>query len=576
MKFGTWCSKWWAVKKDFSRLWPAALIFCAFTLIKLGFNSMKGFVSHFPYPDFIALVYGAVCAMLVFRDLFYLSRAASIQAMPKSREELYTDCLLSGILLILLPLLPCLLFVGLRAGFPYALFWTGKVALMCLYAFSLGTFATMLSGSIFGAICNYLMVSLAPAFVVAWVQYYAALLIPGLNFEFFASEDIPYIFSDGGMLLSLNAPYAMLDLYTLPAFSATACALLLTASLFLHKKRKLENTGEFLIWPGLKIVAKGVLTLTFAVILLLIFPLTKLPYHFFPNALVWLLPDILVGFLLAEMIVERSVRVFRKKNFKRYGLCVLTVLVVSGLLWWDPAGLQSRAPKAKRVEFAEIHLATDEFFDHYNFTAHSPEGINAILELHQDIGEDSGFCIINPDERSDVDILIRYTLRSGRTVTRAYTLDVPRDDRSPDPAVAPWFYDYIRDPQWMLSLLLGTECTLKEAGGTVTPVLQNGCTMRVFLKGNSPVLDDGPVCPVSDLLIPLCKDIRSGAISLYAPQTNKDADTCFELVFWPKKPEGSEGSVFSEHLYIIDPNCETAQYLQELMKDAEPPVTFLP
>jgi len=144
-----------------------------------------------------------------------------------------------------------------------------------------------------------------------------------------------------------------------------------------------------------------------------------------------------VGYFLGEMILLRTLRVFRKRNFLRCAVCLFVTVAALTCIRVDVLGVESYIPD--RAEVQGVRL------DHARHTVEERARIDQVIELHQEIlnrkTETEALC------RQEVwtpRMEITYVLKDGKEVTRSYQLPV-FENEDPDPNSLIYKYDEINN-----------------------------------------------------------------------------------------------------------------------------------
>ena len=220
-------------------------------------------------------------------------------------------------------------------------------------------------------------------------------------------------------------------------------------ALLLYRKRRMESVSDFVAIPVLKPVFRACMgfggAFLFAAVIF---------ENFFKNsvsgsAAAWVMAVLLVigaclGWLIAEMMIRRTVRAFplpRKGLALICLICVMTVIAAET----DVTGFEKRVPDPDKVDHVEFCFDT-EFSD--------PENIRLVTELHRELVRDKQIYDsksedymrlgekayrLNAQGEQEADLWmdywvpISYVMQNGRELQRVYTIvfnahDVDRPD----------------------------------------------------------------------------------------------------------------------------------------------------
>lgn len=356
-----------------------------------------------------------LAAMFPFSYLHKRNSAYMFHALPFSREGLFcTECL-SGLLFGLLPIaaltLVNLLSVVFSAEIPLSAvagtLWLSALAmtLAFLLLYGLAVFSMQLTGKIFAAIGVYLLLNFG---VVAGELLCKLILSPylygidvkGLHLSAF-SPLVKLLF---GYADSLPENIWLLGIYA-------GVGILFTAfSFLLYRKRRIETAGDPVAYKSAAFVLKYIVTFivgaAIGILLAVLFGVGE------RNAGVAVAVCVLFGgavaFILSEMILNRTVKVFRPKLLLGYlGFAALFCLMLL-CAKLDIFGVVRYVPDVSEVKSVEINAGGAAAT-----VLTEPEDISALLPVHRQLTE-------NRRGNIETSLTLTYTLKSGRTVSRNY------------------------------------------------------------------------------------------------------------------------------------------------------------
>lgn len=378
----------------------------------------------------VILLYAFLVAQMLFGDLFNKRLCGGLHALSLRREGWFLTHILSGLLLSIVPnLILCLLFMP-RLGMYWhaAFFWLLHVSLIYLFFFGAAVFSAMCSGNRIASTVVYLLLNFG-AMIVRWFveTFYEPLLYgirvntdlfslfcPVLNiirfhYSFFAKSAITLDYSD----IRNETIY-------LAIIACTGIALLVI-SLLLYRRRKLECAGELMAFGYMRPVFTTLFTLSFGAVFEMI------GSSQFELQFVFLVVGIIIGFFASQMLLQRSVKVFRLKPLAGLSAIGLSLALSIGLTALDPLGITRWTPDPDRVVSVMISPNYNAISTHGKPSAGDqsytiPNEIKAITEIHRQILDEpqiSDTQYINQYEQ----IRIVYTMADGREVTRRYYYD---------------------------------------------------------------------------------------------------------------------------------------------------------
>lgn len=424
------------LKKDLTRFSPVWGLYTVFLLLVFLTQGMAN-------PDWSAvqvtattdnmavvnLIYASICANVLFGDLFSPRMCNALHAMPLRREGWFFTHVLAGLLFCLIPtvLVAALLGVILRGFFYIALLWLAVMALEFLFFFGIGTVSAMCAGNRLGLTAVYLILNLFSGLVYMVVDQLYEPLLYGMDFDstiykvlcpvFYLTDSnlIRFDFSiqkGTGVFMGIY-PTAWLYLGAV----AVIGLVLLVLAVILYRKRNLERAGDLVTWNPLKPVFQVIFTLACGVFMYVLKELFG-----YNTSFTLVVIGMVVGFFVGRMLMERTVRVFRWKNFLALGIFAVVFAASLLITKLDPLGLTWYVPEGEDVEFARIYEDDDSSI--YGdprvrcLQAETPEDIEKLRQLHATLITEN---YDKSDGVSQVEIL--YQLKDGKTVRRYYSID---------------------------------------------------------------------------------------------------------------------------------------------------------
>ena len=408
MKSRTSCFNATVFKKNLTRFAPAWGLYAVGALMGLillvgdGGNWMAdNLIGAVNVLCVITPVYAMICAQLLFGDLYNTRMCNALHALPLKRETWFFTNAVSGFVFHLIPtgILTVLVTPILAFYCPEGSVWAAPIFLLgtnlqfACY-FGLAVFCALCVGNRFAQGLLYGIVNFG-SIIAGWlidtifVPMYYGIRINTEAFQLFSSivfmanspfADVQRIYGDK----ALGADNELAAVLYHPAegtiyyFIVAALGIgLLFAALALYRRRKLECAGDFLAIKGIE----PVFLVVYSVILGAVF-------HFFVNEVIgmetfaFLFIGLAVGWFTGKMLLERTPRVFRKKNLLRCGilLAVSGLTIVAALL--DPFGIEDWIPEAEQVESVTVSEGSYRY-PNYFATVETSEDIAWILDIHE-------------------------------------------------------------------------------------------------------------------------------------------------------------------------------------------------
>ena len=380
--------------------------------------------TQFVFQALILAAAALVTALLLFHHLHGKKEIQFYLSLPMRRCGLYLTSMLTGLLMILLPMVLCYgIAVGICLHFEVSAQPVLQLLAVCcpmfLLFYGIAVLSCVLAGQRFGAFLLY--AGIHGAAIVIWVglAQVAECFIPGFS----ASVDPPSwltwqspllkLFSDG--TLDLNNRLNL----TIPMIYGAVGLVLLVLSGLLYQIRRAETAGDMLSFSVIKIISKIFAALAvglggFALLQLLAFPDQSVSFGVL-MLLVLLL--IAVGWIAAEMIIQKSFRIFHSRSVLIGGaLLVVTAAAMLGAKA-DAFGYIHRLPNSDQVESASISL---QYYQCYNYTTVSPADA---LALHEAALDHLDQLTAYDDRDSMLQFSVSYGLKDGGTMERTYYFD---------------------------------------------------------------------------------------------------------------------------------------------------------
>lgn len=383
--------------------------------------------------------YGLAVAWFQFAWLYRTRSAYHYASLPIRRETQFVSRFLAGLLFHLGPALVVTLLTmaagaakGENVVVP-ALIFLACSTLMFLFYYGLAVLCAHLTGHVAAMPVLYLIAN----FLAPVLEYVLLLVADALIFGLSANQHLwPLWLSPLYYCLNRNV-FSMEWLnrggvtigYVFtgwqPALLFGAAGLLLAVLAFLlFRRRRMESAGDVIAVSWLKPVFRYGVTLCCGLTLGMIIAtliLNSSQIHF-GTLLVCILFASVVGFLAAEMLLEKTIRVFQKKNFLRLGGALVAMTLVLLACRYDIFGFTRYVPKADEV----VSVSLDGGKAVANSTV-----IEKTIALHQEIVANRHE--VEENRGSFRAYRITYYLKDGGRVERYYRLPVG-DYSDPDPS----------------------------------------------------------------------------------------------------------------------------------------------
>lgn len=422
------------LKKDitrFSPLWVLYTVFMLLALVVLQESEADAarFMNTVPYVmgsmAVVNFFYAGIAVLLLFSDLFNTRMANMLHALPVRREGLFFTHLTAGLLFCLVPnLLGCLIGAAMLGQYAFGAFlWLAVTVMEYLFFFGAGVFCVLCAGNTLGAVCMYAIVNFLTV-LAGWlvVVFYEPVLY-GMEIDLnFLSQLSPVVGLSNFTFLDTSYDN-MTGLTTIHEvltgewiYVAVAAILglgLMTAALFIYRKRNLETAGDFISFKYVSPVFLGIYTLLAAALIYIV-------GREFSDTLgsAFLVVGMVIGFFTGRMLLEKQIRVFGKKNILTFVVAFAVFLGSLGLTVLDPVGITRYVPEAQDVKWVKVSpYNTGYSLNTQGSLLTEKEDIQAILSLHE-LALQTRY----EDKLDSVPLHLQYRLENGTTVERTYQL----------------------------------------------------------------------------------------------------------------------------------------------------------
>lgn len=383
-------------------------------------------------------IYGALCAQVLFGDLFQSRLCNALHAMPLKRSDWFVCHVVAGFSFSLVPNTVCALLMmpQLKELWFLSLLWLGAMTLEFLFFFGLAVLSMFCVGSRFAMVAVYGILN----FLSLLVLWFVKTVFEPLLFGMYLPDEPFYVFSPVVQLATGQEYICFERLAGVRVFTGLGAGwgyLLILAgiglvfgalALLLYRRRALEKAGDFIAVGPLAPVFSVVYTLTVAALFAAVGKM-------FMGEMIYFFPiGFLVGYFTSQMLLMRTVKVFTRKVFQRFGIFAGVMAACVALLIWDPLGYSRWTPQPTQVVKVQISndLSTvlsingsygyDSVLWEDTLELEDPADIAAIVELHREVTEKQGNY---PREKRLISLRLCYTLQNGAEVTRVYENCVP-------------------------------------------------------------------------------------------------------------------------------------------------------
>lgn len=424
-----------------SRFWPLWLIYLGVLLVQLPV-AVSGYVSQGISARYTmecilqlavdvagyAMAASLLSVMAVFSYLYSKRSCSLINSLPVRRETAFVTACLTGLLpLLLAELLAWLIALGVFAGSEivrpeYLNSWLLIALLSTLASYGFGVFCAMLTGHIMVLPALFLVLNAAVYVLEALVQALLRTLVYGYEGGVSISCLSPLPYAGKALRViaepaadSLEPEHILLGIDSLAVYAVVG-VLFIVPALLLYRRRKMECVGDVVAIKALEPVFKYCASVYAALGLgaLLAETMDKAlgsgPLSSAVLALMLLLGAAL-GYYAAEMLLQKSLRVFRSRM---RGLLIVWAVLLLGVaaIELDLTGYERRMPETEEIQ--SVVLVND------GRVTEDAESIELTRRIHQTAIDNEEH---NRQAESTSIIYIRYELKDGSSLGRSYWVD---------------------------------------------------------------------------------------------------------------------------------------------------------
>jgi ABC-2 type transport system permease protein len=384
-----------------------------------------------PFQTMIVFTLPVLLAVLLFRYMQGKQSSDFMHSLPVQRTELFCQQAVFGAVLIVVPLMLISLFsavcrFGLSLSVPLTIGdivrWTWETVIMELFVFAASVFVGMMTGmSTLQVVFTYILF-LFPAGITILLLTNTSFLLVGFPADYYLSKNLEEIVPF----------YRYLNLEAEPLTAGESLVYLLLIMLFLifaiwlYQKRHSEAATQALAFPVLRPIFKyGVAFCTMLV--------GGFYFGAMQNQFSWIVFGYVtfsfIGFFVAEMIIEKTWRVFYK--WKGYVYFATAMVVIVMLIHLDITGYEKRLPALEDIrqvyfgssvyDFVENEKRSYVPFEQENQFLKEKENIRAVYAFHQQLVNDQPKPSPFTEQRQ---VVIGYVLKDGKRMIREYSVPI--------------------------------------------------------------------------------------------------------------------------------------------------------
>lgn len=404
----------------------------------------------------MAFAVGIIAAMMIFSYLYTAKSAGMYASLPVSRGSMFVTNYLSGIIIyVALNIIIAVITLFVEAcngcaNLGIILQWLAITTLQYIFFYSLAVFSAVLTGHIIALPLLYLVFNFVVMLVKVLLSAMLDMFIYGYSAAGFdvlsPASPLPYMISNTGTGIYVEktgeyVDYISNDLLTavedcvarfsgwglLWAYALVGIALA-AIGYFIFRRRQMESASDFIAVKWVKPIFKYAATLCCAFVIGI-----GLYYVMFADMYLsngsgnlieigfCMLIGGFIGYFAAEMILQKSFKVF-KKNWLGYIISMLVVIAVLLCIKFDVFGYEKRVPEVDNVKSASVSAEGESYVEFKE-----EENIKEITDIHRSIiDHKEGYEQYNRYVGESSYVRIEYTLKNGDVISRVYY--VPTSD----------------------------------------------------------------------------------------------------------------------------------------------------
>lgn len=422
-------------KADMKRFWWVSALEALVIFVANVFPQYQGFTKYEHYRNsgvswnngsfILLMIFAAGVSILLFSYLHSSAPVSSFHSMPIKRKGLFFTKLISTLVITIVPLaLNAVILLLMRImGDNIEFFtmlewckWCFSGLMYSIIAMSLAIITNMMTGNPIAALVFTAGFMAIPAIIISFSEYFMHSAVYGYCSDF-ANDILNYIYID---YKNISKP-GYFPVYIILSI------LFIIGAYFLYKHRKLESYGEIISFTWLKPVF-----ITIIAILTSILSYSYFTSYLESDSLLWLIPFGILGTVIAQMVAKKSIN--PRGIHKPVVIYIVCTLAFIAIIKFDLTGFEHRIPKLEDIESVRVTDINENLRYHYingieyryreadifDPTIKNAEDIENVIKLHE-------YLIENRERYSDRSIPIKYTLKSGKIITREYKINLTKD-----------------------------------------------------------------------------------------------------------------------------------------------------
>ena len=382
---------------------------------------------------YLSVAVSVLAVMLLFGWLYSSKGCSMMCSLPLRRETLFASCFLTGLVpMLFIDVIAVLLSAAVTAGSGYMSFGAHMQALAALlmmnfsfYCFAV--FCAVLTGNMIVMPAVFLVLNFTAAVAESCIRALLSYFVYGMynsGSVLDAFSPLYYVLSNvhtAPVTVGIKAEpvaYRILGMPMLGIYCA-AGLLLAAAALLILRRRKMESASDVVAVPLLKPIFKYCLTAGTALVFAPVVYEEVFNRNFAGPAAAIILGILmliggLIGFVAAEMLIQKTVSVFKSCRWKGFAVFCMVCIAFVAAFELDVFGYERYTPDPGDIEQVQFWQG--------NTVLEEPENIMLTLDLHQQIINSKAQ---NESTDDSAPVYIFYALKNGKSMVRYYSF--PRE-----------------------------------------------------------------------------------------------------------------------------------------------------
>lgn len=381
---------------------------------------------------FFSIIVPTVAVLLVFRFLHSKKASVFTHSIPVKRSANYVSSLLASFTLMSAPVIVTGIILMLMSFSFYGQFYTAANCLVwvgiLLFALFILTacsvFSAVITGNSFAVFVLNVLVHCVVLIVTAGLINFADVFLLGFDngnpiFEKLAENN----FVVASFSLA-NSPNFREDFTVLRGWLYVAIAVVFyLLSLFLYKKRNLENAEDVAGFKCLEYIFRYGITFVATISAFAIFS-----YYIDENPIVFTLILLMVSavsYFATQMVLKKSLKIFAK-SYKGYIAFALSFLLCVGLFAFTSFfGFETRIPDINDVQSVSIY---NHYYSRKVPVSQEHRLKEFAIKTHEKFVSDNISSVLPDESDKNTYIYLKYDLSFGRELSRQYMVTTEERD----------------------------------------------------------------------------------------------------------------------------------------------------